>query len=330
MSITYEIFEAAHQHGLDHMPITRPAENALDALIGEETGAVDSWGQGEPTPGKLESTTITYSGGYTQHATMVFTGPSTVSLRSLSLASSGSGDTLVSLSGSLTVSYDAFSAGFSDMRAFFSGADTIIGNAYGNMLKGYGGDDFIDGKGGLDHVFYDGQRASYGIGKLDSGLQENRLKVSGLEGVDTLAGIERLHFADASLAFDVDGAAGQAYRLYQAAFDRTPDSVGLGYWINALDAGMGLEAVAAGFLASSEAMAHYGPDLGNAAFAARLYEHALHRAPDGAGLGWWVDLLDRGVVTRTDMLVAFSESAENKAALASLVGQGIAYTEFHW
>jgi hypothetical protein len=324
MSITYQIFEAAHQHGLDHMPITNAAGNALDALIGEETGAVDSWGQGAPTPGKLESTTITYSGGYTQHASMVFTGPSTVTLRSLSLADSASGDTLIGLNGSLTMSYDGL-VGFSDMRAFFSGADTIIGNSYGNMLKGYGGDDFIDGKGGLDHVFYDGQRAKYSIGKLDSGL-----KVSGLEGVDTLAGIERLHFADASVAFDVDGAAGQAYRLYQAAFDRTPDSVGLGFWINALDSNMKLEAVAAGFLASNEAMAHYGPSLGNAAFAARLYEHALHRAPDTAGLGWWVDLLDRGAVSRTDMLVAFSESAENKAALATLVGQGIAYTEFHW
>jgi hypothetical protein len=322
MSITFQIFEAAHQHGLDHMPITPAMENALDALIGEEIGAVDSWGQGEPTPGKLETTTITYSGGYVQHAGMVFNGPSTVTLRSLSLASA-SGDTLTSLSGSLTVSYVL--QGFTDMRAFFSGADTIIGNSYGNMLKGYGGDDVIDGQGGLDHVFYDGQRAKYSIGKLDTGL-----RVSGVEGTDTLASIERLHFTDASVAFDVDGAAGQAYRLYQAAFDRTPDSVGLGFWINALDSGINLETVAAGFLASSEAAAHYGADLSNAAFAARLYEHALHRTPDQAGLAWWVERLDQGAVSRTDMLVAFSESAENKAALAGLVGQGIAYTEFHW
>lgn len=325
MSITYQISEAAHRHGLDHMPISPDAVTALDALIGEETKAVDSWGQGEPTPGKLESTTITYSGGFTQHATMVFGAPSTVTLHSLTLSSSAGGETLLSLDGPLTVSYDAFSAGFNDMRAFFSGSDTIIGNAFANMLKGYGGDDLIDGKGGLDHVFYDGQRASYGIGKLDSGL-----RVSGREGVDTLVRIERLHFTDTSVAFDVDGVAGQAYRLYQAAFDRTPDSQGLGYWINALDAGMRLDAVAASFLASDEASVHYGAKLDNAAFAARLYEHALHRAPDQAGLDWWIDQLDHGRVSRTQMLVAFSESPENRAALADVVGQGIAYTEFHW
>jgi hypothetical protein len=38
--------------------------------------------------------------------------------------------------------------------------------------------------------------------------------------------------ATRAVALDVDGAAGQAYRLYQAAFDRAPDKNGLGYWIN--------------------------------------------------------------------------------------------------
>ena len=33
------------------------------------------------------------------------------------------------------------------------------------------------------------------------------------------------------LALDINGTAGQVYRLYQAAFDRKPDLVGLGYWI---------------------------------------------------------------------------------------------------
>ena len=35
--------------------------------------------------------------------------------------------------------------------------------------------------------------------------------------------VERLDFSDAHLAFDVDGNAGQIYRLYKAAFARTPD-----------------------------------------------------------------------------------------------------------
>jgi hypothetical protein len=40
---------------------------------------------------------------------------------------------------------------------------------------------------------------------------------------------------------------GQAYRVYQAAFNRTPDLGGLGFWIGAMDKGVSLADVANGF-----------------------------------------------------------------------------------
>ena len=44
-------------------------------------------------------------------------------------------------------------------------------------------------------------------------------------GTDTIIGFKRLEFNDGTLALDIDpgDTAGQAYRLYQAAFARTPD-----------------------------------------------------------------------------------------------------------
>jgi serralysin len=39
------------------------------------------------------------------------------------------------------------------------------------------------------------------------------------------------------VAIDIDGTAGQLYRLYSAALGREPDEVGMGYWISRMDNG---------------------------------------------------------------------------------------------
>jgi len=56
---------------------------------------------------------------------------------------------------------------------------------------------------------------------------------------DTLVSIERIQFTDGTLALDESGNAGQAYRLYQAAFGRTPDTPGLSHNLNLLDGAPG-------------------------------------------------------------------------------------------
>jgi hypothetical protein len=62
--------------------------------------------------------------------------------------------------------------------------------------------------------------------------------------VDTLINVERLKFADTAIALDTSGVGGQAYRVYKAAFNRTPDLGGLGYWIGGMDSGASLKSVA--------------------------------------------------------------------------------------
>ena len=138
--------------------------------------------------------------------------------------------------------------------------------------------------------------------------------------------IERFHFDNGTvIAVDTDGAAGQAYRLYKAAFDRVPDKGGLGYWIEELDNGATLLEVAAKFITTPEFIKINGATPSSLEFATSMYQHVLGRAPDQGGLTWWVDQLDTGAKTRSEVLVGFSESSENQIALTGQMQAGIEY-----
>ncbi|WP_436001158.1 DUF4214 domain-containing protein, partial [Rhizobium sp. LjRoot30] len=149
--------------------------------------------------------------------------------------------------------------------------------------------------------------------------------ISGRDGMDRLSNIERVRFADGTLAFDTDGNAGQAYRIYQAAFDRTPDAAGLTFWVKTLDAGKGLLGAADGFVTSTEFQTLYGTNISNQAFVEQLYQNVLGRAGEEAGIDFWTDRMTNGV-SRAEVLAGFSESAENIAGVAPAIADGIWYT----
>ena len=86
-----------------------------------------------------------------------------------------------------------------------------------------------------------------------------------------------------------------------------------------------LKTAAAGFIASQEFIDRYGAAPGNAEIVTRLYRNILDREPEQAGYDYWLDILDSGRANLADVLAFFSESAENVAAVAQLIGQGIAY-----
>jgi hypothetical protein len=144
-------------------------------------------------------------------------------------------------------------------------------------------------------------------------------------GTDTIVNIERLIFTDAALALDIDGNAGKAYRLYQAAFDRQPDVTGLGFWIKALDGGTTLQSVASAFVTSTEFQTLYGANLTDGALLTAVYGNVLHRTPDQSGYNWWMGALASGNLTRSQLLIDFSESAENKLQVIGSIQNGIDY-----
>lgn len=144
----------------------------------------------------------------------------------------------------------------------------------------------------------------------------------------TLQGIERLAFADQAVALDIDGVAGEAYRIYRAAFDRTPDAPGLGFWIGRMDANVTLDRLAESFVASQEFLDLYGAAPTNADMVTRLYENILQRAPEQAGYDYWLNVLDTHRGTVAQVLAAFSESGENHDGTAALIANGILFTPY--
>jgi hypothetical protein len=113
--------------------------------------------------------------------------------------------------------------------------------------------------------------------------------------------------------------------LYQAAFDRTPDAVGLGYWIDRMDHGASLDSVAAAFIGSAEWLSAYGAAPGNRDLLTKLYQNILGRAPDQGGFDFWLGHLDGGTVSAVSLLTQFSESVENQHAVIDIIGGGITF-----
>ena len=170
---------------------------------------------------------------------------------------------------------------------------------------------------------FTGKRSSYTVTKTASGVTVT--DNVGADGVVNLSNPSRLVFADAGIAYDLSGNAGKAYRIYQAAFNRTPDLGGLGYWIEQMDKGMSAESVAAGFASSDEFATQYGSKPSNRDIIGKFYLNVLRRAPDQAGFDYWVKALDLQTVSVGSVLAGFGDSPENQSQVAGIIANGINY-----
>jgi hypothetical protein len=167
-----------------------------------------------------------------------------------------------------------------------------------------------------------GYRSNYSVTRqADGSVSIQRLRDGVVQA--TLPAAAPLEFQDALVFFDDGGAEGQAYRLYQAAFNRTPDAAGLGFWIGAIHSGVTLLDVANGFYGSGEFQSTYGK-VTDSEFLTLLYRNVLKRAPDQGGLDFWVKSMQSGT-PRALVLREFSESAENRANVAAVIRQGVTY-----
>jgi hypothetical protein len=214
------------------------------------------------------------------------------------------------------------------------GADTIRGTKGNDLLNGNGGNDTIfadggsdtiNGGTGLDMIRYTLTQANYtlALGESSSTIQEISTGTN-----DIFSSIERIVFSDKAVALDIGSGeiGGSSYRIYKAAFNRTPDEGGLGYWIGQMDLGMDLVDVSARFIDSDEFRAAYGTNPSNGEFLTKVYNNVLSRDPDSGGYDWWVDQLANNPEKSWDKVLAdFSESTENQANVLELIGNGVQY-----
>jgi len=214
-------------------------------------------------------------------------------------------------------------------------SDEINGYAGNDAFWGRLGDDRFVGGDGMDTAYYDGNLSQFTLTQVEGVWNESVGEgfpgwqisdTTGAEGTDHMTGVERAVFADATVALDLDGVGGEAYRIYKAAFDRVPDAGGLGYWIKQMDDGMDLIEVSARFIDSDEFRSLYGQNPTNGEFLTKVYNNVLDRDPDQGGYAWWIDQLENNPdKTWEKVLADFSESPENLTNVAELIANGIQY-----
>jgi hypothetical protein len=218
--------------------------------------------------------------------------------------------------GSMTV--HSYSAGFTDT---LQGVSNVLFDDTGPYGSGGAANvnaagNIIDGGSGLDTLVLNGHTDMYHITHTATGFS-----IFGNGVNEWVTNVERLEFTNGIVALDINGDAGQAYRLYQAAFNRVPDVGGLGYQTHALDTGLSLVQVASNFIASPEFQSTYG-NVDDTQFLTLLYQNVLHRAPDAGGLQYHLDEMAAGQ-SRALELVHFSESPENQANVIGAIQDGM-------
>ena len=212
--------------------------------------------------------------------------------------------------------------------------DRIFGYDGKDIISGGRGDDKLNGGNQVDTAVYSNVFSEYTITSntdtlivLDS--------VVGRDGSDTLTSIERLQFSNISLALDIEGAnsAGGIYRTYKAAFNRTPEKTGFGYWIDRADNGASAVQMAEEFVWSAEFQTLYGVTtsdnylVGNdiEAVVDLFYRNVLGRAPDQGGLTYYTSTIEDQNKTGGQVLTEIADSAENRANLLSTIETGMSY-----
>ena len=81
-----------------------------------------------------------------------------------------------------------------DLLSAGNGNDTLLGGAGADVLTGGNGKDVLNGGAGVDMAYYAGVEANYKV--VHAGNQVTVTALTGGEGVDTLIGVEKIHFVD--------------------------------------------------------------------------------------------------------------------------------------
>jgi Ca2+-binding RTX toxin-like protein len=153
--------------------------------------------------------------------------------------------------------------------------------------------------------------------------------------IDNFNNVERIVFSDAAVALDIADAnsAGGIYRTYKAAFNRTPDKGGFGYWIDRADNGASAVQMAEEFVWSSEFQTLYDVSttdnylVGNdvEAVVDLFYRNVLGRAPDAGGLEFYTSAIEDQNKTGGRVLAEIADSTENRVNLLSTIENGMQY-----
>jgi serralysin len=211
--------------------------------------------------------------------------------------------------------------------------DSITGNALGNRLEGGGGNDLIDGQGGVDWAVFRAAAASYDVYQASYGGKWTVAARDGASGVDELTSIERIAFTDKAIALDLGStdSAGQAALLMGAVLGRNlmlAKRELMGSVIDLFDQGYSLPVLAGAIMRlpgidgvwDALAGGHQATDI-----ARYLYTQVNGTAPDAATLAAGVSSLGSGVQGAYLAQLAVSNANQLQVGLVGLAGTGLEF-----
>lgn len=207
-----------------------------------------------------------------------------------------------------------------------NGVDQLRGGAGSDVLNGGSGNDSLDGGAGADTAQYAGKLADYSWNPTTGVLTDKRT-VATSEGSDTLVNMERLQFADVSLALDMGAgqAGGEAVLIMAAAVGVafSNDKTWAGVFMHYFDSGATL-LDGARLLVDAGIVAAFAGGTDNSTVVKYLYANVYGAAPSASQLASLVAPLDAHTTTQAQWLAELTLSAANQThvQLAGLAQTG--------
>ena len=234
---------------------------------------------------------------------------------------------LISAPGQITINFgtkieNLVGSRFNDWLFGNSDKNEIVAGSGNDSVRGNQGDDIINGGDGIDTAVFSEELGNYVISRAD-----NVLTVVGpeVDGTDRLTDVERLSFSDISLAFDLDGSAGDTARLLAVALgkDNWYDRALMGIGIDIFDnSGLTFEEIAT--LALDILL---GTERTNKDVFTFIVNNVVGVTPTQADYDTFLPLLDNGTFTQSSLFVAAAEHPINDAniGLVGLIESGVEF-----
>ncbi len=200
----------------------------------------------------------------------------------------------------------------------------LTGTSGNDTLSCTSGNDTLDGGAGIDKANYTGNRANFTL--TQSGASFITTDSTGAQGTDMLTNMERLNFADMSIALDVAGGnAGTTAKILGAVFG--PASVSnreyVGIGLSMLDSGMNYSDLM--LLALN---ARLGAGFSNVDEVNLLYQNLVGVLPSIADLNYFVETINSGQFTQSSLAIMAADLDLNATNinLTGLAQTGIEFT----
>jgi len=198
-----------------------------------------------------------------------------------------------------------------------------VGGSSDDHLYGTPANDRVQGGSGRDIFHVQGRIGDYVLkGGGGAGGDYSLRDTSGLQGQDSLSGVECVAFWNANVNLTVQAKAASAppadvtrlVELYTAFFNRVPDADGMSFWIDEMKSGKTVNQVAESFYNAGvnySSLTGFTATMTNTDFINVVYKNVLGRkdGADAGGLSFWDGALTSGQASRGTLVTNILDSA---------------------